>query len=459
MFDNFAKSIRQHLRPIKSHLTSHAEPDNVAADPPLIPTPDHHHRTPEEYILKLQGQSKRKTFPLRHELLHELRPNATVSLNDVIDDPGLESALKYTENVIFFMAMPVSLVYCLIDGKEAVIPVSSNEPSVVASMLNAVKMIGPKGVQTTITEPIVGGHVLLTDPNKATSLIELETLLSEKKEHWMEILNSKMPSMVKRGGGMRDIVIKEIPPIPEKGLTTPMYTFEFLMDVRDSMGANKTTIIAEHFKSLLSHEFPDNINVGPGILTNSVLHRMATASCEIPLSKLAIPGKSGEEVAEGIVRNHEWAMRDPARLITFVKGQLNGMAPVAIATGNDVEAFVMSFAEYVYLQNSTGTNYKVNYEKQTLELKCSAPVSLGTRGTSLPPQVVEFYKKIGIDSSETLGRFVVTAQALVHFNALKVMVGEGVMASHLKHDHRHTTEHHTQFHEKSDKPTPLLELD
>jgi len=112
-------------------------------------------------------------------------------------DPGL--ADKMIENAVGTMNLPLGIAMnFLINGKDYLIPMAIEEPSVVAAASNAAKMARDKGgFWTSSTPPIMIGQVQLTgirDPSRAKHMI------LERKQEVLELANRQDPMLVNLGG-------------------------------------------------------------------------------------------------------------------------------------------------------------------------------------------------------------------------------------------------------------------
>ncbi len=252
-----------------------------------------------------------------------------------------DEADKIIENVIGVFGLPIGLgLNMLVNQKEYLIPMVVEEPSIVAAVSSAAKLVYQAGGFTShSSDPLLIGQVQIVDlvnPGRAKNAI------LQNKEEIINLANSLHPRMQARGGGVRDIEVKILPrPSKEKD----MIIVHLLVDTRDAMGANIVNSMCEGVASLL--EKISGGKVFLRILSNLTDRSLVQTQCIIPVDLLKGKGFSGEEVRDGIMLANEFASIDPYRAATHNKGIMNGIDPVAIATGNDwraIEAAAHAYA-------------------------------------------------------------------------------------------------------------------
>ncbi|MEM2982250.1 MAG: hydroxymethylglutaryl-CoA reductase, degradative, partial [Candidatus Bathyarchaeia archaeon] len=234
-------------------------------------------------------------------------------------------ANRMIENVVG--VMPVTLGIAtnfLINGRDYLIPMAIEEPSVVAAASNAAKMAREKGGFTTSsTQPVMIGQIQILkvpDPYRARM-----SLLSAKDEI-LQKANEQDPILVSKGGGAKDIRCKVL-----NTIVGSMVILELLVDCRDAMGANAVNTMAEAVAPIVERISGGKVCLR--IISNLATERLARAKATF--SKAAL---GGEEVVEGIINAYAFALADPYRCATHNKGIMNGITAVVLATGNDTRA-------------------------------------------------------------------------------------------------------------------------
>ncbi len=333
----------------------------------------------------------------------------------------LDVADRMIENVIGTFELPLGIATnFLIDGKDYLIPMAIEEPSVVAAASNAAKMARVKGgFWTSSTPPVMIGQIQVTrlsDPFGA----KVDVL--RHKDEIIEKANEQDSILVKLGGGCKDIEARVIDTI--KG---PMLIVHLLVDVRDAMGANAVNTMAEAVAPIIERITGGKVRLR--IISNLATYRLARARAVF--DKEAI---GGEEVVEGIMEAYAFAKADPYRCATHNKGIMNGISAVVIATGNDFRAVEAGAHSYAALGGYKPlTTYEVNKDGDlvgTIEL----PVAVGVVGgsTSVNPMAKICLKILGVKSADELSRVLAAVGLAQNFAALRALATEGIQRGHME---------------------------
>ena len=331
---------------------------------------------------------------------------------------------RMIENVVGTMPLPLGIATnFLINGKDYLIPMAIDEPSVVAAASNAAKMAREKGgFETSSTEPIMIGQIQVT--NIPDSLMAKSKILENKKKI-LEIANKKDPLLLKLGGGAKDIEVREINRMRiEEG---KMIILHLLVNVKDAMGANVVNTMTEAVSPWL-----EKITGGKTLLrivSNLATHRLASAKA---VFRKEIIG--GENVVDGIIKAYLFAQSDPYRCATHNKGIMNGIDAVLIATGNDfraVEAGAHAFAamtgKYLPL-----TDWQRNKDGD-LAGHIKLPLAVGIVGgaTNVHPTAKINLKILGVKTAGELAQVVAAVGLAQNFAALRALVKEGIQKGHM----------------------------
>ena len=251
-----------------------------------------------------------------------------------------EQAGKMIENGIGTHALPLGIaVNFVINDRPRLIPMAVEEPSVLAAVSYAAKLIGSGGgFRTSSTDPVMIGQVQVLD------LPDLDAAVAAIERHKYELLDladSTSQNIVRRGGGARDIIPRPFPHTP----VGPMLVVHLHYDCRDAMGANAVNTAVEALAPRIAELTGGRTNLR--ILSNLTDQRTATARCTIPAEALSTAELDGQEVAQWIAEANAFAIVDPYRAATHNKGIMNGIDAVCLATGNDwraIEAGAHAFA-------------------------------------------------------------------------------------------------------------------
>lgn len=343
---------------------------------------------------------------------------------DTIKNTGAldpDQADRMIENVIG--VMPVTLGVATnfkINGRDYLVPMAIEEPSVVAAASNSAKMVrAAGGFTTSSTEPRMIGQIQLTglgDPEAAR-----EAILS-KTDELMEMANEQDPILVKFGGGAKEIEVRIIETIQGK-----MVIVHIIVDCRDAMGANAVNTMAEAIAPELEEITGGKVYLR--IISNLAVHRLARA--EAVFSKDVI---GGPEVVEGILNAFAFADADPYRATTHNKGIMNGISAVVLATGNDTRAIEAGAHSYASISGEykTLTKYEKNADGDIVG-RIELPMAVGLIGgaTAVHPTARACVKILGVKTASELGEVMAVVGLAQNFAALRALATEGIQRGHM----------------------------
>ncbi len=335
---------------------------------------------------------------------------------------------KMIENVIGVLGLPVGLgLNFLINGKDFVVPLVVEEPSIVAALSSAAKVVRSAGGFTvTSTAPILIGQIQLVDvPNSARA----RALLLQGKEEILNLANSLHPKMVARGGGAVDVEVV-VHNSPRGG--HDMVVVHLLVDTCDAMGANLVNTMCEGVASLV--ESIADARVCLRILSNLTDRALVRASAVIPVELLAGKGFNGEQVRDGIIAANDLAVVDPYRAATHNKGVMNGVDAVALATGNDWRA--LEAAAHAYAARGTSYSSLTDWSRNDagdLVGSIEMPMKVGTVGGPLQsnPTVAMNHRILGVSSARELAEVMGAVGLAQNFSALRALVTDGIQQGHM----------------------------
>jgi hydroxymethylglutaryl-CoA reductase len=264
----------------------------------------------------------------RHRVLSD-RLELSAEEREALTRGGLEREVadKMIENVVGAYTLPFAVGLNLqMNGRDYLVPMVVEEPSVVAAASNAARMIREGGGFTADSdEPVMISQVQLDEvPNGPAAC---EAVLAHKDE-LLKRADEAVPNLLRRGGGARGLEVRD--------LGDGMVVVHFLIDTRDAMGANLVNTVAEAVADRIAELTGGK--VGLRILSNLCDQRCVRVRCSVPTRALSEDPAQGEAVRDGIVRASRFAEADPYRATTHNKGIMNGIDPVVIATGNDWRA-------------------------------------------------------------------------------------------------------------------------
>ncbi|MCC7355870.1 MAG: hydroxymethylglutaryl-CoA reductase, degradative [Anaerolineae bacterium] len=340
---------------------------------------------------------------------------------------ALDDADRLTENVIGTFALPLSIaVNFTINGRDYLVPMAVEEPSVVAAVSHAAKLArAGGGFQVGADEPVMIGQVQLLD---VPDLDAAEEAIHRAEAEVLALADAAHPTIKKRGGGARGLEVRRL----SQTAVGPMLVVHLLVDGRDAMGANAVNTTAEAVAPLL--ERLTDGRAGLRILSNLADRRLAWARCIIPAQELGSEDYPGTRVVQGIVEASAFAQADPYRAATHNKGILNGVDAVALATGNDwrsIEAGAHAFAarEGHYTALATWEETEQGELAGHLEMPLAVGIVGGT--TQAHPTARVALKILGVQSAHELAAVMAAVGLAQNLAALKALATEGIQRGHL----------------------------
>ena len=341
---------------------------------------------------------------------------------------SLESADRMIENVVGVMGLPVGIApNFLINGKDYVVPLAVEEPSIVAALSSAAKIARMAGgYQVESTPPILIGQIQVVEV-PYTSRAKLKLL--ERKQEVLNLANSLHPRMVARGGGAIDLEVI-LHPATESNME--MLVVHLLVDTCDAMGANLVNTMCEGVASLI--ESISGGKVFLRILSNLTDRALIRGKVRIPPKLLAGRGFDGESVRDGIAIASQFAAIDPYRAATHNKGIMNGVDAVAIATGNDWRAIEAAAHAYA----ARGTHYTSLTRWYTdddgmLVGEIDMPMKVGIVGGALQtnPTVALNLRMMNIKKATELAEVMGIVGLAQNFSALRALATDGIQQGHM----------------------------
>ena len=374
------------------------------------------------------GFSK-KSYQERLELLQAqalLSPERQESLEQD-EQMSVTVADQLSENVVGTFSLPYSLVpEVLVNDQEYTVPYVTEEPSVVAAASYASKIIKRAGGFTAqVHERQMIGQVALyqvANPKQAQEKI------ASKKAELLELANQAYPSIVKRGGGARDLHVEQL-----KNETDFLVVY-LHVDTQEAMGANMLNTMLEALKPVL-----EELSQGQslmGILSNYATDSLVTANCRIAFRYLSRQKDQGREIAEKMALASQFAQADPYRASTHNKGIFNGIDAVLIATGNDWRAIEAGAHAYASRDGRYQglSRWTLDLEREELVGEMTLPMPVATKGGSigLNPRVALSHELLGNPSAKELAQLIVSIGLAQNFAALKALVSTGIQQGHMK---------------------------
>ena len=338
-----------------------------------------------------------------------------------------EDADHMVENVVGTHALPLGLgLNFQINGRDVLVPMAIEEPSVVAGASFMAKLArAGGGFQTSSSAPLMIGQMQVM---QVTNLAEAKLKLYEKKAELLDAADAIDPVLKKFGGGARDLEVRTFETSP----IGPFLVIHLIYDVRDAMGANAVNTACERLAPQVEAITGGKVHLR--ILSNLADRRISRARCTIPVADLAFDDFSGETVRDGIIAAYAFAAVDPYRAATHNKGIMNGIDAVVIATGNDWRAIEAGAHAYAarsgkYTSLSTWGQDADGNLVGTLEL----PMAVGIIGgaTKVHPSARAALKLMGVKTAAELAEIIVAVGLAQNMAALRALATEGIQRGHM----------------------------
>ncbi len=332
-----------------------------------------------------------------------------------------ETANGMVENVIGVMGIPFGVATNLIlDGKEMLVPMATEESSVIAAVCNASKQCRTSG---GVTSSVSGSEMIaqiqllgLSNPHYARQV------LLEKKEKIRELCDAIDPLLLENGGGFRDL---EVRILETRGGT--MVILHLIVDTQDAMGANAVNSMAESLAPKIEEWTGGRVNLR--ILSNLADRRLARARAVWNLEDLG-----GEQVRDDMLAASWFAEADPYRAATHNKGIMNGVSAVALVTGNDTRA--LEAGAHAYASRSGKYTSLSRWETDgtgNLVGSLEMPMAVGLIGgaTRVHPIAKIALKILGVNKAEDLARVMAAVGLVQNYGALKALATTGIQKGHM----------------------------
>jgi hydroxymethylglutaryl-CoA reductase len=338
-----------------------------------------------------------------------------------------DAADHMIENVVGTYGLPLGIALnFLVNGKDVLVPMVIEEPSVVAgaSFMAKLARFGG-GFKASSSPPEMIGQMQVLD------LHNTETAAAALLQHKQELLAEadKIDPILKGlGGGARDLQVRTIAESP----IGPFLVVHLIYDVRDAMGANAVNTACERLAPRVEAITGGRVHLR--ILSNLADRRLASSRCLIPIPQLAYDKFTGETVRDGIIEAWAFAASDSYRAATHNKGIMNGVDAVVIATGNDWRAIEAGAHAYAarsgrYTSLSTWSKDVDGNLIGALEM----PMAVGIVGgaTKVHPLAQALLKLMGVQTAAELAQVIVSVGLAQNMAALRALATEGIQRGHM----------------------------
>ena len=350
-------------------------------------------------------------------------------LNDLKGEGSLPLKIAdgMIENVVGRFELPLGIATNFqVNGKDYLIPMAVEEPSVVAAASHMAKLARMSGgFQAVSDRPIMRGQIQVMD---LENLHASKAKILEHKNKLISAANEKDKTLVNLGGGCEDLEVHLFKETP----AGPMLVVHLLVDVCDAMGANTVNTMAEHIAPLIERLTDGRVRLR--ILSNLADKRLVTASVKLSVSQFDTKNYSGNEVIKGIFEAASFAAVDPYRAATHNKGIMNGIDPIIVVTGNDwraIEAGAHAFAARDGHYTSL-TDWSISNNGDLLG-KITLPMAVGLVGgaTKTHPTAKAAIEVLGVKTATELGQVIAAVGLAQNLAALRALATEGIQRGHM----------------------------
>ncbi len=330
------------------------------------------------------------------------------------------------ENFVGTMTIPVGIASNMkVDGKDVLVPMATEESSVVAAVCNAARQSYDNGGFTTSMSgtQMIAQIQLVNVPDP----IHARMCILEKKDEIRTICDACDPLLITLGGGFQDLEVRVI-----ESKSGPMVITHIIVDTRDAMGANAVNTMAEKLAPYIAQWTGGKTYLR--ILSNLADRRLARARCIWRTEDIG-----GEDVRDGMILAYHFAESDPYRAATHNKGIMNGVSAVVLATGNDTRAVEAGAHAYAsrHGRYSSLTSWEVTPEGHLAGV-IELPMAVGLIGgaTKLHPMARAALKILNVASAGELARIIAAVGLAQNFSAMKALATTGIQKGHMSlHSH------------------------
>jgi len=332
-----------------------------------------------------------------------------------------DEADKMVENAIGTFALPLGIATNFqVNGRDYLVPMVIEEPSVVAAASKGAKMTRAHGgFKAQASDAISIGQIQVVNVDVKSAI----TKIQQSSKEILELANSKSKTLPKIGKGAKEVTCREI--TTESG---PMLIVELLIDVGDAMGANVTNTMCEAVAPLVEKLTSGKVLLR--ILSNYSTKRMVSATATFNKKDLG-----GEETVKNIILAYQFAANDEYRAVTHNKGVMNGTISVANATGQDSRAIEAAANAYAARGGRYGslTEWKKDNDGNLLG-KIEFPLSVGIVGgiINVHPIAKLCLKILGVKSASELACVMAAVGLAQNLSALRALASEGIQKGHMK---------------------------
>jgi hydroxymethylglutaryl-CoA reductase len=359
----------------------------------------------------------------REERLEYIRKATQISgdIEAMLQPLSFEDSNKMIENAIGIMSIPLGIATnFVINGREYVIPMAIEEPSVIAAVSKAAKIAKVRGgFMVEADDSLMIGQVQVV---KLGNVKHATTKILRNKSQLLAIANSNSKSVV--AIDLRVRLLRDKSP----NNMGNMLVVELVIDTKDAMGANVINTmceaIAPHVAEITGGE------VVLKILSNYSTKRLVRCRATFDKDELG-----GSQIVKRILYAYALAYSDTYRAVTHNKGVMNGIDAVALATGQDfraIEAGAHAYAarDGTYRSLTTWGRTKEGDLAGAIEL----PLAVGVVGgvVNAHPTAKFALQILSVKSAKELATVMAAVGLAQNLAAIRALSSEGIQAGHMR---------------------------
>ena len=326
------------------------------------------------------------------------------------------------ENYLTTYGIPEGVAVNLrVDGHDVMVPMVTEEPSVIAAASNGGRLLMSEvGITTTVKQRELMGQIVFSH---VTDQTHLRDWLMAHESRLLEVANAAHPSLLSHGGGARSIRVRCLPP--------DWVSLDLFIDVGEAMGANLVNTLAEAVAIEIRTQL--DVDILMSILSNYATHSLATATCVVPVGQLATRTLTGQQVAERICQASTLAQVDPYRAVTHNKGIMNGIDAVVLAMGNDWRSVESGAHAYASRSGQYQGLSRWWLADGQLHGELTLPLALGVVGgaTRVLPLVRVNQQLAQITTARQLMGLTAAVGLAQNVAALRALVSDGIQRGHM----------------------------
>jgi hydroxymethylglutaryl-CoA reductase len=367
----------------------------------------------------------------RHERVRRLAERFDLSDAEVVElETGaplpFEVADHMIENAVGVLGLPLGVgLNFLINGRDYLVPMAVEEPSVIAAASHAARIAREAGgFAAEADAPHMIGQIQLVNVH---ALDPAAARVREAEARLLQAANAVHPNMVRRGHGARRVEVRSLP----QTACGAMLVVHLIVDVGDAMGANAVNTMAEAVAPLLEEIAGGQVRLR--ILSNLADQRLARASVRIPVEVLRDGAWAGRDVAVRLMEAWAFADADPYRATTHNKGVMNGIDAVALATGQDWRSIESGAHAYAARAGRYRPLSTWMVDGDALVGRIELPLAVGTVGGNLDlnPRVRLSLRLLGVQSARELAAVMAAVGLAQNFSAMRALVTDGIQRGHM----------------------------